>query len=52
MLESKSQIMKKANADKAKLKGVARDVYLNGVARLSKCEEVARKGNKGKGYIV
>ena len=44
--------MKEANADKAKLTGVARDIYLLGRASLSKCVVVAAKGNKGKGYVV
>lgn len=43
---------KLANADKKKLKGPARDIYLLGLASLSKCEEVAEKGNGGKGFVV
>ena len=49
---SRRQEMKQANAAKANLSPAARAVYLAGRAGLSKCEEVAKKGNKGKGYIV
>ena len=38
------------NAEKKKLKGLARDIYLLGIASLSRCEEVAQKGNSGRGY--
>lgn len=41
-----------ANVERKKLKGPARDIYLLGLASLSKCEEVAEKGNGGKGYKV
>lgn len=47
---SKSEAMKEANANKAKLSGTAREVYLRGIARLSKAVEVAEKGNGGRGY--
>jgi hypothetical protein len=40
------------NVERKKLKGPARDIYLLGLASLSKCEEVAEKGNGGKGYRV
>jgi len=43
---------KLGNADKKKLKGVAREVYLQGFAGLSKCEDVAAKGNEGRGFKV
>ena len=42
--------MKLENAEKHKLKGVSRIIYLEGIARLSKCDDVARKGNQGKGF--
>ena len=45
-----SQRMKLLNAEKHKLKGIPRLIYLQGIARLSKCEEVERKGNEGKGF--
>jgi len=48
---NKSEVMKEANANKAKLTGVAREVYLRGIARLSKAVEVAEKGNNGRGYV-
>ena len=38
------------NAEKKKVKGLARDIYLLGIASLSKCEEVAQKGNSGRIY--
>lgn len=41
---------KLANADRKKLKGLAREVYLQGFAKLGKCEEVAEKGNGGRGF--
>jgi len=49
---NKSEVMKENNANKAKLTGVAREVYLRGIARLSKAVEVAEKGNKGRGYVI
>ena len=47
-----SQRMKLLNAEKHKLKGIPRLIYLQGIARLSKCEDVARKGNQGKGFYL
>ena len=44
--------MKLLNAEKHKLKGIPRLIYLQGIARLSKCEDVARKGNQGKGFYL
>lgn len=44
--------MKLENAEKHKLRGVPRLIYLQGIARLSKCEDVARKGNQGKGFYL
>ena len=38
------------NADKNRLAGSARQVYLHGLARLSKAAEVASRGNKGRGF--
>jgi len=47
-----SETMKEANANKAKLSSTARTIYLRGLARLSKCEEVAKSGNGGRGFKV
>ena len=44
--------MKLENAEKQKLRGLPRLIYLQGIARLSKCEDVARKGNQGKGFYL
>ena len=44
--------MKLLNAEKHKLRGIPRLIYLQGIARLSKCEDVARKGNQGKGFYL
>ena len=44
--------MKLGNAERQKLRGIPRLIYLQGIARLSKCEDVARKGNQGKGYYL
>ena len=52
MQKERSLEMKEENARKAKLSDGARAVYLASRARLSKCEEVAKKGNRGKGYVV
>lgn len=41
---SKSQKMKEKNANNAKLSLVAREIYMLGIARLSKAEEVASSG--------
>ena len=48
----KSESMKVRNADRAKLSPAARAIYLRGLARLSKCEEVAKSGNSGRGFEV
>ena len=40
------------NANKSKLSHMARQVYLQGFARLGNAEEVARTGNHGKGFKV
>ena len=44
--------MKIVNASKAKLKGVARQVYLDGFASLKNCEKVAQNGNQGRGFYI
>ena len=44
--------MKLENAEKHKLRGIPRLIYLQGIASLSKCEDVARKGNQGKGFYL
>ena len=46
----KSATMKLNNANKAKLSPIARQVYLQGYASLSKAEGVAAKGNEGRGF--
>ena len=48
----KSQDKKVANADKFKLTATGRAIYLRGLACVSKCEEVAKSGNKGRGFTV
>lgn len=49
---NKSLEMKTQNAKKASLSQVAREIYLRGLASLSKCEEVATKGNDGQGFFL
>ena len=44
--------MRIVNANKYKLSAMARQVYLQGYACLSKAEEVASSGNHGKGFKV
>ncbi len=48
----KSTEMKLNNANRAKLSPIARQVYLQGYASLSKAEGVAAKGNEGRGFIL
>ena len=48
----KSQAKKEANANRLKLGHPAREIYLRGIARLGKAEEVASKGNGGRGYVL
>ena len=48
----KSEMMKTRNADRAKLSPAARAIYLRGLASLTKCEEVAKSGNGGRGFEV
>ena len=47
-----SLAMKIANAEKARLKGLARQVYLDGFASLKNCEKVAQNGNQGRGFYI
>jgi len=47
-----SQAKKEANANRVKLSPTAREIYLRGIARLGKAEEVASRGNGGRGYIL
>jgi hypothetical protein len=47
-----SVVMKIENANRAKLKGVARQVYLDGFASLKNCEKVAINGNQGRGFYI
>jgi hypothetical protein len=49
---TQSLAMKIANAGKARLKGVARQVYLDGFASLKNCEKVAQNGNQGRGFYI
>ena len=48
----KSTEMKLNNANRAKLSPTARQVYLQGFASLSKAENVAAKGNEGRGFTL
>ena len=50
--KAQSLISKIANAEKARLKGVARQVYLDGFASLKNCEKVAQNGNQGRGFYI
>ena len=50
--KAQSLISKVANADKAKLKGLARQVYLEGCPSLKNCEKVAQNGNQGRGFYI
>ena len=47
-----SLTMKIVNAEKARLKGPARQVYLDGFASLKNCEKVAMSGNQGRGFYI
>ena len=44
--------MKIVIAEKARLKGIARQVYLDGFASLKNCEKVAQNGNQGRGFYI
>jgi hypothetical protein len=48
----KSMKMRLANADKSKLGIMAKQIYLQGFARLSKAEKVASEGNDGRGFVL
>ena len=50
--EMRSQRDRERNADKARLSSTAREIYIRGIARLGKAEEVARSGNSGSGYVI
>ena len=50
--KAQSLVSKIANAEKARLKGVARQVYLDGFASLKNCEKVAQNGNQGRGFYI
>lgn len=45
-----SQRMKENNARKAKLRGVAYELYMSGLAGLSNAQDVADKGRRGRGF--
>ena len=49
---AQSLMHKIANANKAKLKSIARQVYLDGFAHLKNCEKVAMRGNQGRGFYI
>jgi hypothetical protein len=49
---TQSLAMKIANAGKARLKGMARQLYLEGFASLKNCEKVAQNGNQGRGFYI
>ena len=49
---TQSLAMKIDNAGKARLKGMARQVYLEGFASLKNCEKVAQNGNQGRGFYI
>ena len=46
----KSREMKEANADKAGLRGVEREIYLSGKARLKNVVKMAFNANGGAGW--
>ena len=50
--KAQSLVSKIANAEQARLKGVARQVYLDGFASLKNCEKVAQNGNQGRGFYI
>ena len=49
---TQSLAMKIANAGKARLKGMARQLYLEGFASFKNCEKVAQNGNQGRGFYI
>jgi hypothetical protein len=48
----KSRMMKEANAEKAGLRGVEREIYLAGKARLKNVGKVAQNANGGAGWKI
>jgi hypothetical protein len=48
----KSMKMRMVNADRANLGIIAKQIYLQGFARLSKAEKVATEGNDGRGFVL
>jgi hypothetical protein len=48
----KSMKMRIVNADRAKLGIIAKQIYLQGMAGLSKAEKVASEGNDGRGFVL
>ena len=48
----KSQKMKTENANRKKLDGIAREIYLAGLAGLKNAEKVAESGNNGSGFSL
>jgi len=48
----KSIEAKEKNAIKRKLSHTAHAVYLAGIASLDKCEDFAKRGNKGRGFTM
>ena len=50
--KKRSLEMKTANADKAGLRGVEREIYLRGVARLKNVGRVSMMANGGQGWKI
>ena len=50
--KKRSLEMKSVNADKAGLRGVEREIYLRGVARLKNVGKVAMMANGGSGWKI
>ena len=48
--EAQSVRMKIEHANKMFLKGLPREIYLAGIAKVGNCQKVARMGNRGNGY--
>ena len=48
----KSRQMKEANADKAGIRGVEREIYLSGKSRLKNVGKVAQMANGGAGWKI
>jgi hypothetical protein len=47
----KSQEMRLANAEKRRLNGNARAMYLAGAVKLARADFASAKANKGKGWV-